>query len=48
MAIIELSLMRNKRNNQLSIVLPRNELKFLKGKNPKKVRVNIREVDFKW
>ena len=48
MVVLDVSLSRNKRTNQLSLVLPKKKLDFLKDKSPKRVRLNVSEVDFKW
>jgi hypothetical protein len=40
-------LIKNKKNNQYSITLPKKKIKSLKSKNPPK-EIVLKEVDFKW
>jgi hypothetical protein len=44
-----IKLLKNKKNNQFSIALPKSKLKPLKGgKTPKGIKLNIKEEDWIW
>lgn len=45
---IKMKVLKNKKNDQLSIYLPKAKLSFLKNKTPKFINVNINEEDFEY
>lgn len=45
---IRAKVFHNKKNNQLMVSLPRKQLSFLKGRQPKEIVFKIRKGDVKW
>jgi hypothetical protein len=46
--MVKRPVVKNKKNNQLMITIPRKAYAFLEGKNPKSVNLKLKKEDFEF